>query len=222
MNTKLKTPPANLPVTLAEVKSYLRVDEGAEDALITALIESATEQVEKYIDKKLINQTWLVSLSAPPQRANPKSTYLDEGFFEGAVSELFTHASCVEIPFGPLNTIEKLTVNKADGTSYDMPGTDFQPDTMSAYGKIALGPDTAWPTEALRAFNGLVFEVIVGYGPNGTDVPQALRNAIKIIVGKLFEDRGDDVDGEMGGKGSTPIPLTALSLMRPFHNFKVK
>lgn len=222
MNTKLKTPPAKTPVTLAEMKSYLRVDETAEDLLITTLIGTATEMVEKYIDKKLINQTWLVSLNAPPQKANPNSTYLEEGFFEGAVSELFTQSSCIELPFGPLSSVEKLTVNKADGTSYTMPGTDFQADTMSNYGKIALGPNTEWPSDALQAFNGLVFEVVVGYGPDENDVPQAIRNAIKVIVGKLFEDRGDDVDGEMGGKGSTPIPLTALSMLRSFHNYKVK
>lgn len=54
--------PATEPVTLAEVKSYLRLnDADAQDALITDLIITARLIAEEHTDKSLITQSWRIS-----------------------------------------------------------------------------------------------------------------------------------------------------------------
>ena len=52
----------SLALTLDFVKSYLRVDFEEDDELIAKLIKTATSQCEKYINKSLIEKTYIYSL----------------------------------------------------------------------------------------------------------------------------------------------------------------
>jgi uncharacterized phiE125 gp8 family phage protein len=53
--------PASEPVTLAEAKLYLRVDQTTEDALISDLIVAARMMAEGWLKKSLISQSWKLS-----------------------------------------------------------------------------------------------------------------------------------------------------------------
>ena len=64
MRASLTVPPAGEPLTLAEAKLHLRVDLNDDDALITALISAAREQVEFLTGQRLITQTWELELAA--------------------------------------------------------------------------------------------------------------------------------------------------------------
>ena len=64
MKATLTVPPAGEPLTLAEAKPHLRVDLNDDDALITALISAAREQVEFLTGQRLITQTWELELAA--------------------------------------------------------------------------------------------------------------------------------------------------------------
>lgn len=52
------TAPSSEPVTLAEAKLYLRVDNTTEDSLIADLIVAARMSAESYLKKSLITQAW--------------------------------------------------------------------------------------------------------------------------------------------------------------------
>ncbi len=56
------TPPASEPVTLAEVKDYLRITGSGEDTHLTRLIQIARESAEQYLARSLITQTWKLSV----------------------------------------------------------------------------------------------------------------------------------------------------------------
>ncbi len=65
------TAPAESPVSLAEVKVHLRVDDDTEDALLGAMIRGAAETAELYLGRSLMTQTLRLSLdlvSAEPER----------------------------------------------------------------------------------------------------------------------------------------------------------
>ena len=57
----LITPPSIEPLTLSEVKLFLRVDGTQEDSLLNSLILAARELAEKYIGHMLITQNWQMS-----------------------------------------------------------------------------------------------------------------------------------------------------------------
>jgi phage conserved hypothetical protein, phiE125 gp8 family len=54
---KVTTGPSSEPLTLSEVKAFLKVDGSDEDGLITLLIQAAREGVEKYCTLALLPQT---------------------------------------------------------------------------------------------------------------------------------------------------------------------
>ena len=58
MTMTLIKPPALEPVTLAEVRQFLRLDGDSEDTLLTGLIKAARETLEVQTGLALINQTW--------------------------------------------------------------------------------------------------------------------------------------------------------------------
>lgn len=64
MRATLTVPPTGEPLTLAEAKLHLRVDLNDDDALITALISAAREQVEFLTGQRLMTQTWDLDLAA--------------------------------------------------------------------------------------------------------------------------------------------------------------
>lgn len=58
----LKTESKELPISLEEVKNFLKVDFEDDDELIAKLIKTATNQCETYIDKTLILKTYIYSI----------------------------------------------------------------------------------------------------------------------------------------------------------------
>ena len=66
MSSILLTPPAVEPVTLADAKAYLRVDNDDDDAVISALIAGARAHVEAQTRRALITQTWRLVRDAWP------------------------------------------------------------------------------------------------------------------------------------------------------------
>jgi uncharacterized phiE125 gp8 family phage protein len=88
------SPPAE-PVTLAQAKQYLRVDDTSEDSLITDLITAVRIYAEDYTGRSLTVQDWqvtyrdhlpaVITLPRPPAQAILSLTQQDEG---GAVSTI--------------------------------------------------------------------------------------------------------------------------------------
>ncbi|MGN7619213.1 MAG: head-tail connector protein [Ehrlichia sp.] len=58
-----KVLPVSLPISLSEVKSFLRVNNNKDDELINNLITMASEYAQWYIEKSLMKQTWQISCS---------------------------------------------------------------------------------------------------------------------------------------------------------------
>lgn len=58
MNITQITPPAALPISLDEAKHFLRVIEDDDNDLITLMIKSATEHVENYTNRQLMEATF--------------------------------------------------------------------------------------------------------------------------------------------------------------------
>lgn len=50
--------PALEPLSLTDVKLFLRIDDSSEDSLINNLIVTAREAAEEYLKRSLINQSW--------------------------------------------------------------------------------------------------------------------------------------------------------------------
>ncbi len=99
----------------------------------------------------------------------------------------------------------------------------------------------SWPTDALRAINGVEVEFIAGYGPAGVevefiagygpagaDVPPPIREALSMCVGDAHSNReGPAARREKVGESEierfspSEIPLPAKQLLQTYKVWKV-
>ena len=77
MPSVLVTAPAVEPVTLAEVKLHLRIDDNADDVLLGALITAARQHAEHDTRRALVTQTRKLVLDEFPSGAITSVLYID-------------------------------------------------------------------------------------------------------------------------------------------------
>lgn len=86
------TPPEYEPLTLAEVKLFLRVDGSEEDGLIIQMLSAAREKLEAWLRKSLLTQTWELA-----QRITPQLT--------------------IRLPMSPIQQVEQVQIVRLSGAT---------------------------------------------------------------------------------------------------------
>ena len=186
MNSVLLVPPSDEPVSLADAKAWLRIETGDEDALVTALIPAARTIVEAATRRLLVTQTWRLSFDAWP--------------------------SALAIPLAPVASVAAMRVYDTAGVSQAIDPTTYRLfDTPDRAQVVFSLP----PPAPGRAAAGIEIDVVAGYGAS-SDVPQALRQAMLMLIARWFENRGDAVEA---GKGE--LPASAAALIAPFRRTRL-
>ena len=99
MQLFLKIPPAQEPVTLEEIKTYLKLSSEQEDDYIRSLIASARAYVEGVTNRALLKQKWLMRMKPPYPRSSPLITYKTENLE-------------IDLPHPPLLEVESVKVRE--------------------------------------------------------------------------------------------------------------
>jgi uncharacterized phiE125 gp8 family phage protein len=184
MSSILLTPPAIEPISLAEAKAFLRVEHDDDDDVITALVAGARIYVEAQTRRALITQTWRLVHDAWPRNGE------------------------VAVRPAPLRMLEAVRVYDGQGAPLEVEVDAFVVDTAGA--RLVFAPWTmpqpGWPVA------GIELDVTVGYGDAATDVPEPLRQAIRLLVGHWYENRG-----LVSPDTAAPVlPLTVPALLAPY------
>lgn len=169
------TKPLVEPVSLSEAKAHCRVDTSTDDAYITSLITAARQWVEQYIDRALIAQQLTMRVDRFPQE--------------------------FELPRPPMAMSGTLTTTTITYTletqaTATLDVSTYRVDREATPGRIRTVYAGTWPGH-LTDQNAVSVTWWAGYGPAATDVPQAIRHAILMLVGHLYERRlaSDNVGG---------------------------
>jgi len=160
MTLALLTPPALEPVTLVEVRRYLRLDATLEDELLTGLIKAARETLEQQTGLALISQKWRLYLDAWPKQGP------------------------VTIAKFPVRAIASVTAYRDDGKPVVLDAESLHLDRASR--PAQLYP----PSLQTGSVGGWEIDFDAGFGEAGADVPDALRHAIMTLVAHWYEFRG--------------------------------
>jgi uncharacterized phiE125 gp8 family phage protein len=158
----LLIPPSAEPWSVADAKTFLRVEHADDDVLIAALIAAARGHVEALSRRALLVQRWRFVLDAWP-----KSGRLD-------------------LRMGPLRSVIAARVFDAANNAHSIDAGTF---VVDAAANIIASPCWALPLPG-RATAGIELDVELGYGALATDVPDALRHAIRMLVAHWYENRG--------------------------------
>lgn len=179
----LITPPASEPVTLAEVKSWARIDSDDENTLITSLIVAARQEAEKYLKRALITQTWELTLDAG-------KSYLDnlgDGVYDLPITALYSGLpDTITLPYAPIQSITSVKTFDLDNTESTFSASNYTLDTAGS--RFVMNYGSIW-TSNLRYEAAVKIRYVAGYG-SGADVPQAIKIAIMSYVADVYESRG--------------------------------
>ena len=217
----LKESPTYLAVSLTTVKTYLRIDGDSEDAVIESMIKAATIKLENYTNKRFVNQKWEIYFDHFPC----EYTYPDwEGTKDGALSSLYASGDTLEMPFGPLKSVQKFSTFD-DSTEYVFANTNFVIDSASPFGKISLKSGSVWPATILKATSGIKILATFGIGEGAipanaenetpevaSKVPQDIQEAVKILAAAFYEHRGDELPA---------LPSMVQLLLEPHRRIQV-
>ena len=186
MPSILLTGPAVEPVTLAEAKLFLRVEHDDDDDLIAALVAGSRIHVEAQTRRALITQTWRLTRDAWPRSGR---------FFVLPV---------------PLVSLVAARIYKSDNTTQALDLSAFTLDKTAAPAMLAFTPGTL-PVPG-RPAAGIEVDVTTGYGAAGENVPEPLRQAIRLLTAHWYENRGLAAVGQQVAL----LPATVAALIAPY------
>lgn len=155
------TAPANPTVSTATAKLFLRVDHDADDTLIASLVKAASEKGESLARRAFITQT-----------------------LEMTVDEWPTD-SILTVLRPPLQSVTSVKYTDENGVEAEW--TDYSVDIKGEPGRIIFH---SLPSVSLLESGGITIRFVAGYGPNDTDVPEPIKQAILQLVAYWYEGRG--------------------------------
>ena len=153
--------PVELPVTLEECKDFMKVTSTFEDDLISAFIETATDQIEQYTGRVFVERTI-------------------EASFDSLFCSKYEAYPFISLMRAPLQSVTSVQID-GDDESYQLK------EKTKGYSRLILDEvslssfSTPYPLQ-------IVF--IAGYG-GASDVPSLIKTAIKMYVNFLYKNRGD-------------------------------
>lgn len=186
------TNPALYPVTLAEAKDHLVITHDLDDALIDGLISAATEYAEQYVNRALVQRTLDYSMDYFP-------------------------ASAFVLPKAPAISITSIDYIDTDGATQTLATSVYGLDAGVTPPVVYLKYGQVWPT-ARSERNAVTVRFIAGYVGLGSPedvragVPEAIKAAIKLIIGDLYLNRERKMDIQVYNNDTADLILHAFRL----------
>jgi len=182
--------PSTTPISVAEAKQHLRVDHDSDNNYIASLISVATASVEQFLRKALITQTRRLDLCEFP-------------------------SSEFVLDHPPLVSVTSLDYTATSGATATVGSSVYDVDTSSVPGRVLLGSEQTWPTSIDDTWNAVRLTYVTGTATSSTGVPAAYRHALKLLVERWYEHRGDVVTGSV-----KELPHGVADLLRPTRNMR--
>jgi len=178
-----------LPVNLHEAKDHMRVDTDNtdHDSDITFCLTAARQWVERFLNRRLMTQTVTKYWQDWPDK------------------------DYIIMPYGNLQSVTSIKYKDTDGTQSTWSSSYYIVDTDEEPGRVVLAYGESWPTTTLYPTNPIEIIYSCGYGAYAGNVPEPIRQAIKIYAADLFENRESIVIG-----ASTAKLRTIEALLWPY------
>ncbi len=158
--TDIDLPPAE-PVSLDEAKTFLRVDDDAEDRLIANLITHARLRVEQRIEGALMTR---------------RQRYVTDSLSE---SGFFIH-------HGPVRAVHTVSMVTGDGEIIALEAEEYTVNLQAVPVMVNFVP--AYRGACAQAVSAIA-EIDAGYG-RADDIPMPLRQAVFLLLAHHYTHRG--------------------------------
>lgn len=177
--------PAIEPISLATAKLHCKIDDGDDDALVSALITTARRWCEARLGQQLITAT--------------RKLFLDE-----------LCGREITLPYSPLQSVTSVQYVDSGGTTQTWSSSLYDVDANDKPGRIRPAWGQVWPAFRYQ-MNAITVTYVCGYGTAETDVPAPIRQAMLLLIGHWYENREAVTIGN--ALSFQDIPLTVESLL---------
>lgn len=176
------TPPAQEPVSLAEVRVFLRLDQTEEDDLLATLITAARLMVEAASGRLLVDQAWRIVLDRWPESGE------------------------IRLPLSPVGSVTAARVYDALGAPQAVAAAALELDRTADPPVLRV---TGEVPEIGRMRGAIEIDLVAGFGPTAQAVPALLRQAVLRLAARWYEHRGDVVGRDAEALPSEIMALIA-------------
>lgn len=187
------SPPTLDPVLLSEAKEHCRIDSDDQDALLAGFIIAARQHCEDETDRSFITQTLQLKIDSdwPVDRCGN---------------------DCIVLPRPPHKTgaVMAITYVDTNGASQTLSPSLYQFSEGDIFGSIRPAYGATWPT-VRDQMDAITVTFVAGYGSNPGDVPEPVRQAIKLMISHFNENREAVTSGQM-----IETPLAVERLLRKY------
>lgn len=147
------TGPATKPVTLAQAKAELRIDDTDDDTRIERYIAAACEHVEAVTGLRLVAQT--VDLKC-------------DGW-----------ADLERLPVAPVQTITSITYLDTAGASQTLAGSVYEVRVSDLMPSIVLAYGQSWPV--IRTGSQITVRAVLGYAVQPDQIASAILIIVRVL-----------------------------------------
>jgi uncharacterized phiE125 gp8 family phage protein len=166
------TAPAVEPINLIAAKAQARITHENSDELLSGYITMAREAAEDYMARGLFTQTWQLV----------RDRFAD-------VMSLPMAAPLQNDALASPSTAPVVQYYDVNGVLQTLATTFYTVDTVSRPGRIVRAPAQAWPAlQADRLSGAVLITYVVGW-TDVADIPERIKQGIKMYVAYLDADR---------------------------------
>jgi uncharacterized phiE125 gp8 family phage protein len=164
------TPPASEPLTLAEVKEFLRVDHSDDDATLAIFIAAARQLCESYTRLALMPTTF-------------------EEYFDDFPTYSGDYKDEIHLSRSPVSAVTYVKYIDGNETTITANAADYKTDLISRPARIS--PDNGW-FGTYETINAVFIRYVAGFA-DAASVPAPLKHGMLLIIGDMYENRTDSV-----------------------------
>lgn len=182
---EITTEPTNEPVTTAEAKAYLNLSHSLDDTMIDSFITAARKKCETHCGRAFVNTTYALYLDCFP--------------------------NIIQLTPAQVNSVSSIVYLDEAGDSQTLSSALYTTDLKSRPARITPAYGQVWPS-TYPQMNAVTVTYVCGFGASAANVPEAIKTAIKMLMGHVYTMRGLVA----AGVSVTPIPWTVDAMLDPY------
>jgi hypothetical protein len=175
------------PVSGAEVRAHLLLNDASQDTYLTSLATVARDVLERLLNRSIVRRTVTMMVDAIPNESSRDDW---EGTRDGIISDMYKMKRYLDLPFPVVASITSVTsFDDADvGTVFASTNYTLSANSPDRPARLVLRNGAVWPI-GLRSVEA--FKVIYEAGYVNGSVPEAIKLAIKQLAAWAYSNRGD-------------------------------
>lgn len=183
-------------ITLGEAKLHCKVDNDADDSLITNLIVASRKSCEKFTNRSLLNQTWLASFD-----------YID-----------FVKSRSYYLPYGTIREIVSVTTYNINNEATIIDASNYR-----SFGhRFIWNSNYNLPAYSdYRTDGTLEIEWVAGMGALAADIHQDIKQASLLLIRHWYENRGAIYEAIGGKTDLETLPLGVIDILTSHRLFEI-